>query len=295
MEFEYRLEDNVFSLQDSLLKDAYRHDPYQPFTISDPKQRSIHKASVRDRVVHQAIINVIEPLFESQFIYDSYSCRLEKGTHAAVARLGVFFRQASVNHTRTVYALKCDIRKFFASVDQKILLSLLRRKIKDERVIRLLHRIIESFAFLPGRGIPLGNLTSQLFANVYLHELDRFVKHELRVSHYVRYCDDFVILTLSRSEAFDLAQRIDTFLKSRLKMELHPNKVKVQTWKQGVDFLGYVLLPYATILRSKTTRRMLKRATSGNLSSYTGLCQHADAYELGQLLQTKTQHLSQGD
>lgn len=113
MEFEYRLEDNVFSLHDSLLKDAYRHDPYQPFTIFDPKQRSIHKASVRDRVVHQAIINVIEPLFESQFIYDSYSCRLEKGTHAAVARLGVFFRQASVNHTRTVYALKCDIRKFF--------------------------------------------------------------------------------------------------------------------------------------------------------------------------------------
>jgi len=238
--------------------------------------------------VHQAIVNVIESLFESQFIYDSYSCRVKKGTHAAVARLGVFLRRASVNQTKTVYVLKCDIRKFFASVDHEILLFLLRRRIKDERLIRLLRGIVESFAVLPGRGIPLGNITSQLFANVYLHELDRYMKHELRVTYYVRYCDDFVILVLLRSEACDLAECINAFLKSRLKMELHSNKVKVQTCKQGVDFLGYVLLPYAIILRTKTVRRMLRRATSENLSSYSGLCQHANAYEMKRLLRIKT-------
>lgn len=295
MEFEYHLEDNIFALRQSLLDETYRHDPYKPFTIFDPKQRSIHKASVRDRVVHQAIVNVIESLFEKQFIHDSYSCRLGKGTHAAVTRLRSFLSRESLNNTKTVYVLKCDIKRFFASVDHDTLLSLLERRVKDRRTMRLLRCIIQSFLVQPGRGIPLGNLTSQLFANVYLHELDWYVKHELRAKYYVRYCDDFVILTPLRSEAFYLAERIDAFLKNRLKMELHPNKVKVQTWEQGVDFLGYVLLPHAIILRSKTTRRMLKRATSENLSSYTGLCQHADAYELGQLLQTKTQHLSQGD
>ena len=287
MEFEYYLEDNLFALRDSLLKGMYRHDPYQSFTIFDPKQRSIHKASVRDRVVHQAVVNIIEPPFERQFIYDSFSCRLEKGTHAAVDRLRSFLRQVSSNNTKTVYALKCDIRRFFASVDHCLLLLLLRRQIHDRLTIKLLENIIGSFSVTTHRGIPLGNLTSQLFANVYLHELDRYVKHDLRVRYYLRYCDDFVILTSSRSEAFDWAERIGAFLNNRLKMQLHPNKVTVRTWEQGVDFLGYVLLPHATVLRTKTAKRILKRATQENLSSYSGVCQHANAYELERLFRTK--------
>lgn len=280
MEFQYHLEDKIFSLRDCLLEEVYHHDPYRPFTIFDPKQRRIHKATVRDRVVHQAVANVIEPLFERRFIHDSYSCRIGKGTHAAVDRLRLFLRQVSLNNTKTVYALKCDIRRFFASVDHEILLSLLEQRIKDERVIRLLQRIINSFSVLPGRGIPLGNLTSQLFANVYLHELDRYVKHELRIRHYVRYCDDFVMLTSSQSEALALAECVDMFLKNGLKLQLHPNKVTVRTWEQGVDFVGYVLLSHATVLRTKTANRMLKRVTQENLSSYSGLCRHADAYDL---------------
>ncbi|MBU1348721.1 reverse transcriptase/maturase family protein [Patescibacteria group bacterium] len=280
MLFEYRLEDNIFALCEELSGGRYRHGPYVPFTISDPKRRSIHKATVKDRVVHQAIANVVEPIFERRFIHDSYSCRVGKGTHAAVKRLRTFLRQASMNDTRTVYTLKCDVRRFFASVDHGILLSLLAKRIEDDRVMLLLRDIVGSFSTAPGLGIPLGNLTSQLFANIYLHELDRYVKHDLREEYYLRYCDDFVTLGSHRRHLEDIAPRIDGFLRDRLRIRLHPGKVSIRSWRQGVDFLGYVLMPHCTVLRTKTARRMLKRACSENVASYLGLCGHADAHHL---------------
>ncbi len=287
MLFERHLEDNLFELHKNLISGLYRHSPYEPFTIHDPKQRTIHKALVRDRVVHQALVNVIEPLFEGRFIHDSYSCRINKGTHAAVGRLKKFLRQASKNNTRTVYTVKCDVRKFFASVNHEILLNLLKRRIQEAKTIELLARIIESFSTTPGTGIPLGNLTSQLFANVYLHELDWYIKNKLHIQHYVRYCDDFVMLTSSRDEGFKLAKTADAFLRSYLKVELHPNKIHVRTWNQGVDFLGYVLMPHATILRPTTSTRMIARVTATNVSSYLGLCTHADAFELERTVRNK--------
>jgi RNA-directed DNA polymerase len=287
MTFEHRLEDRLFALREELASESYHHDPYKPFTIHDPKQRSIHKATVKDRVVHQALVNVIEPLFEKRFIFDSFSCRLGKGTHAAVDRLRTFLRQASSNNTRTVYALKCDIRKFFASVDHRILLSLIGRVIKDKRTIKLIEGIVGSFSMASAKGLPLGNLTSQLFANVYLHELDCFAKFNLREKYYIRYCDDFMILSESRGHLVELISRLGYFLDSRLSLGLHPKKVFIRSWLQGVDFLGYVLLSHATVIRTKTVRRMLKRATDENLPSYAGLCRHADAYDLERLLQTK--------
>jgi RNA-directed DNA polymerase len=287
MVFERRLEDNIFEIRDELVSGRYRHSPYEPFTIHDPKQRTIHKALVRDRVVHQAIVNVIEPLFEERFIHDSYSCRVNKGTHAAVSRLQGFLRRSGKNNTRTIYAVKCDVRKFFASVNHETLLSLLKRRIQEAKTIELLSRIIESFSMTPGTGIPLGNLTSQLFANIYLHELDWYIKHELRIKYYVRYCDDFVMLTHSRDDGFKLAEKADTFLRNHLKAELHPNKIHVRTWAQGIDFLGYVLMPHATILRPTTATRMIARVTETNASSYFGLCTHADAFELGRTIRNK--------
>lgn len=287
MVFERSLEDNIFELHKNLISGLYRHSPYEPFTIHDPKQRTIHKALVRDRVVHQAIVNVIEPLFEKRFIHDSYSCRVGKGTHAAVERLRSFLRSASKNGTKTIYAAKCDVRKFFASVNHEILLSLLTKRIFDPRVVDLLTVIIRSFETAPGTGIPLGNLTSQLFANVYMHELDWYIKQKLRVRHYVRYCDDFVMLTTSRNDGFDLAQKANLFLESHLKAELHPNKIHVYTWTQGIDFLGYVLLPHATILRPETARRAVRLITPENKSAYLGLCSHADAYAVSNLLRNK--------
>jgi len=287
MVFERNLEDNIFELHKNLISGLYRHSPYEPFTIHDPKQRTIHKALVRDRVVHQAIVNVIEPLFERRFIHDSYSCRVGKGTHAAIERLRSFLASASKNNTRTVYAVKCDVRKFFASVNHEILLRLLTHRISDQRVINLLTVIIRSFEMMPGTGIPLGNLTSQLFANVYLHELDWYIKQKLRIRHYVRYCDDFVMLTTSRDQGFALAQAADQFLRNQLKAELHPNKIHVRTWNQGIDFLGYVLLPHATVLRPETARRTIRLVTLENKSSYLGLCSHADAFELSNTLRNK--------
>lgn len=281
------LEDNLFELHDELKSGMYLHSKYEPFTIHDPKQRTIHKAIVKDRVVHQAIVNVIEPIFERRFIYDSYSCRVGKGTHAAVKRLRLFLRKASLNNTKTVYALKCDIQKFFASVDHQILYQLLEKQISCSKVRALLQNIIESFSVTAGMGIPLGNLTSQLFANVYLHELDWFVKQKLGTEYYLRYCDDFVLLADSPEESKNLTNEIDGFLKSRLRMNLHPNKVHIRTWNQGVDFLGYVSLPHATILRPDTARRALRRATSNNLSSHLGLCQHANAFHIQRSLRNK--------
>ncbi len=279
MVFERNLEDNLLSLRDDLITVRYRHGPYHRFVVFDPKQRTIHKAAVRDRVVHQALVNIIEPLFESKFIYDSYSCRVGKGTHAAVSRLRTFLLRASQNGTNTVYAVKCDVRKFFDSIDHNILLGLLRKHVQDHRLMKLLEQIIVGFSTGPGKGIPLGNLTSQLFANIYLHELDWHIKHKLRIRHYVRYCDDFVMLTSSRSKGFGLAQAADAFLRLNLKVELHPNKVHVRTWTQGIDFLGYVLMPHATVLRPKTKTRALARVTKENKASYFGLCGHADEYE----------------
>ncbi|MCG3769901.1 MAG: Group II intron-encoded protein LtrA [Nitrosomonadaceae bacterium] len=291
MVFERRLEDNLFAIREEILSGSYRHNPYQAFSIHDPKERIIHKAEVKDRVVHQAIVNVIEPLFEKRFIHDSYSCRVGKGTHAAVRRLRTFLRQASENNTKTIYAVKCDVRKFFASINHAALLQLLSQRISEPRIMTLLRNIVTSFSVSSGTGIPLGNLTSQLFANVYLHELDWHVKQTLKVRHYVRYCDDFIMLTSSRKEGLVLAERVDAFLRDNLKVQLHPDKVHVCTWTQGVDFLGYVLLPHVTVMRPDTAQRAIRCATTNNASSYLGLCSHADAYELWCAIRNKTGHL----
>lgn len=288
MAFELRLEDNLFSLRESLLSGEYRHDPYKPFTIYDPKRRRIHKATVKDRVVHQAIVNVIEPFFEIRFIHDSYSCRVGKGTHAAVDRLRTFLRQASRNNTRAVYALKCDVRKFFASVNHDTLLSLLARQIDDPKTMELLENIIGSFSVSDLQGIPLGNLTSQLFANIYLHELDRYAKISLREKRYLRYCDDFIVLSESRERLSGVTKSLDDFLNETLSLQLHPKKVFIRAWAQGIDFLGYVVFPHATVVRINTSERMLRRANEDNINSYLGVCSHADAFELEQIVLTKS-------
>lgn len=287
MAYERQLEDNLYVLRDELRSGNYRHGAYCPFTINDPKRRSISKATVKDRVVHQALVNIIEPYFERRFIHDSYSCRIDKGTHAAVRRLQIFLRRISENNTRTVYALKCDVRKFFASVDHNILFSLLGSRITDKRTVNLLKNIIDSFGVSAEKGIPLGNLTSQLFANIYLNELDRYIKMHLREKFYLRYCDDFIILDSDCSRLKCLIGNIDAFLKQRLSLMLHPNKVSIRSWSQGIDFLGYVSLPYCTVVRTKTAHRVLLRVTKNNLTSYIGVCSHADAYVMKQIIFTK--------
>ena len=286
MSYERELEQNIFKLQEELASGEYRHGRYQPFTVWDPKQRRIHKATVEDRIIHQLIVNTIEPFFEPRFIFDSYSCRKGKGTHAAIQRLRSFLRTASSNNTDTIYALKCDIKQFFASVDHTKLMELIKARVSDDQAIELIRIVIDSYSETPGKGIPLGNLTSQLFANIYMHEFDWFVKQTMREKHYLRYCDDFIILSTDRDHLLSLIQPISAFLEGTLQLSLHPNKLELRSWNQGIDFLGYVLKPHSTVLRSKTKNRALRSVNEDNISSYLGLCVHADAYELSNLMRT---------
>ena len=285
IEYKKHLRQNIHGLHAALQAGEYQHGVYQQFTICDPKTRRIHKATVRDRLVHQAIVSAIEPLFEKRFIYDSYSCRQGKGAHAGRERLATFLARESGNNTRKGYVLKCDVRQFFASIDHEILMELLTVRLNDMQVLELLRGILLSHGADVGRGIPLGNVTSQLFANIYLHELDWFMKQTLGVRWYIRYCDDFVVVSHDRTYLESLIEPIRVFLRIILKLELHPHKVTIRSWEQGIDFLGYVLRPYGVTLRTKTKHRMLDRVSQHNLSSYMGICSHADAYRLGQVVQ----------
>lgn len=292
--FERNLENNLFKLFFELKNKTYQHSNYTSFYITDPKLRHIHKAIVKDRIVHHAIYRILYPLFDKSFIFDSYSCRIDKGTHKAVKRFETFSRKASRNYTETCYVLKCDIKKFFDSVDHIILENLLERKIQDEEVLRLLSNIIGSFGgqrndqgfhqisfdFANPRGMPIGNLTSQLFANIYLNELDRFVKQVLGVKYYIRYCDDFVILDLDKEKLEIIKSRIDNFLQINLKLTLHEGKVSIRKLNQGIDFLGYVTKPHFRVLRTKTKKRILNRINETNLQSYLGVLKHCNAYKL---------------
>jgi retron-type reverse transcriptase len=259
LEFKFKLEDNLFQLHRELSTKTYRHSHYTAFNIQDPKLRRIHKSCVKDRVLHHAIFRILYPIFDKSFIFDSYSCRKEKGTHKAVNRLEVFFRKLSKNNTKNIFALKCDIEKYFDSIDQRTLLNLVKKKINDENTIWLIETIIKSFEKTEGKGLPLGNVTSQLFANIYLNELDQFIKHKLKAKYYLRYCDDFIILGESEKELKELISPINNFLNQNLKLKLHPNKVIIRKHHQGIDFLGYVALPYYRVLRTKTKRRMTRK------------------------------------
>lgn len=279
--FQARLMDNLLFLRRELLEKTYVHGGYTAFNISDPKPRNIHKATVRDRLLHHLVYQELYGYFDSKFIYDSYSCRLGKGTHRANDRFRIFAGKVSKNNTRTCWVLKCDIRKFFASIDHVILKEILRLHTVDQDILWLLDRTIDSFPV----GLPLGNLTSQLLVNVYMNEFDRYMKKELKVKYYIRYADDFAILSDDKAYLENMLPKISGFLESRLKLRLHPDKVFIKTLASGVDFLGWVHFPRNRVLRSATKRRMFKRlgedSKSEILSSYKGMLSHGNAYKLG--------------
>jgi retron-type reverse transcriptase len=258
-QFEFWLEDNIFTLHKELIEKRYIHDLYEAFYICDPKRRHIHKASVRDRVMHQAIFRVLYPIFDPSFIYDSYSSRNLKGTHAGVVRLTDACRKVTGNWRSTAYALKCDIRKFFDSIDHTTLRSLLLKKIADPEMVWLIDLIFDSFEKEKGKALPLGNVTSQLFANVYMNEFDQFAKHVLKAHYYFRYCDDFIIVHEDRAYLESCIEKIRTFLKEELMLNLHPDKIEIRKIRQGIDFLGYVTLPHAHVIRTKTSRRAIRK------------------------------------
>ncbi len=291
-EFECSLEDNIFALREDLASGRYKHGPYQRFHIFDPKHRIIHKASVRDRLVHHAVYRVLYPIFEQSFIYDSYSCRIGKGTHAAVSRLQTFVRKVSKNYTSPCWALKFDIKKFFDSVDHNILLNVLKQKISCPKTNRLLAEIVNSYLSsnsvgggailrtIRAKGLPIGNLTSQLFANVYLNAFDHFIKETVRTKYCLRYTDDALIIHQDPQYLKLLIPFIQHWLWQERRLCLHPNKTSVRKLSQGIDFLGYVTMPHYRVLRTKTKRRMLNIICEDNLVSYAGLLKHCSGHEL---------------
>lgn len=293
-EFEYGLENNIFSLHGELAAGTYVHGGYRQFRVNDPKPRLISKASVRDRLVHRAAYRALCPAFDKSFIYDSYACRALKGTHRAFERLMDHVRSASRNYRSPCWALKCDIRKFFDSVDHAVLKGMLREGIADERILCLLNGIIGSFHASPGKGLPLGNLTSQLFANIYMDRLDKFVVHGFGVRRYARYADDFVIVSPHRDFLTDALDSVRRFCTGALLLDLHPQKISLRKLSWGIDFVGYVALPHHAVLRKKTVERIFRNARSlaetdpeglrKRMPSYLGHMSHASARGISQTL-----------
>lgn len=284
-EFKAGLADNILQLHEELANFSYVHGGYEAFNISDPKPRNIHKAIVRDRVLHHLLYKELYPYFDAKFIYDSYSCRENKGVHRALNRFNYFAGKISKNYSRTCYVLKCDIKKFFASVDHKILIKILKRHIEDQDIIDLITKVISSFySNRPDVGLPLGNLTSQLLVNIYMHEFDMYVKQELRIKYYIRYADDFIILADNKEYLNSLLLKISKFLSEKLKLTLHEHKVYIKTYASGLDFLGWVHFPYYRQLRTTTKRKIIRKlkgyTKKETIISYRGLLSHGNTYKL---------------
>jgi RNA-directed DNA polymerase len=309
--FERDLEPGLLRLHEELTAGTYRPGPYRTFEIHDPKRRLISAAPFRDRVVHHALTNVIEPLFDRSFLYDSYANRLGKGTHAALRRCKLYVR-------RFPCVLKMDVEKYFPNVDHEILLSLLARRIGDPRVLGLARAILASgegildgeapFRYFPGddlfavnrpRGLPLGNQTSQFFANVYLDPLDRFVKQRLGAPGYLRYVDDFLLFAREKAVLHRWKGEIAIFLE-RLRLRAHPRKCAVLPVRCGVPFVGFRVFPGRTLLRREAVRRFVRRMkgfqrarregqirladVGTSVRSYLAHAAHADAASLNRAL-----------
>ena len=267
-QFEFNLERELWTLQEELLAKNYCPGPYRTFHVYEPKKRLISAAPYRDRVVHHALTSILEPIFERSLVFDTYACRKGKGTHAAVRRCQHYAR-------RFQYVLKADIRKFFPSMDHEILKGLIARKIKDRDVLWLMRRIIDQsnpqetiVQWFPGddlftpsehrRGIPIGNQTSQFFANVYLDPLDHLVRDGLGMGGYVRYVDDFLVFSDDKKRLGELRRQIDEYL-VRLRIRLHPTKTVVFPTREGIRFLGYRVFPTHRLLAKENVRRFCRR------------------------------------
>lgn len=283
--FQSKLSDNLADLHYSLVDFSYAHGVYSAFNVSDPKPRNIHKATVRDRVLHHLLYKELYPYFEAKFIYDSYSCRENKGVHRALNRFKYFAGKVSKNYSGTCYVLKCDVKKFFASVDHEILIKILKRHIEDQDLLWLINQVISSFyANQSGVGLPLGNLTSQLLVNIYMHEFDMFMKQELKAKYYIRYADDFIILSDNKDYLNSLLLKIGNFLSEKLKLTLHAHKVYIKTYTSGVDFLGWVHFPHHRQLRRATKRKIIRKLKGypkkETIVSCRGFLSHGNTHKL---------------
>ncbi len=316
IEFTCNLEENLLALEQELQTRSYRPGRAVAFVVTKPKLREVFAARFRDRVVHHLLYNYLAPIYEPRFVYDSWACRVGKGTHGAMKRLQDFaWRASEGGRNRECYYLQMDIKSFFTSIDKQCLYDIFARNIKREEILWLTRVIIfhdpardippqlnsppKLFRQLPrdkslftvekGRGLPIGNLTSQFFANVYLNELDCFVKHVLKVKHFVRYVDDWVIVSESMAELRAHERAIAAFTESVLKLTIQAKKTIVGRVSDGVDFVGYIVRPHYVLVRRRVVwqyRRAMESAADTDKEkvavSYQGHLLRANSYALRQ-------------
>jgi retron-type reverse transcriptase len=250
-EFCFFLEYELLKLKNELITENYSPGKYKYFTIKDPKEREIAVAPFRDRVVHHAIINILEPIYEKIFIFDSYATRKEKGTHKAILRAQEFLR-------KNEWYLKSDISKYFASIDHYKIIEIIKGKIKDRRLINLIEIIIRNGGE-NGKGLPIGNLTSQFFANVYLDRFDHYIKDELGIKYYVRYMDDIVIFANDKRKLKEISAELRNFLNEELSLDMKTNATYINKRINGVTFLGKRIFPNIIRIKNENLKRSIKR------------------------------------
>ncbi len=291
LDFESDWETSLKNLQVELLTRSYEIGQSTGFVITYPTMREIFAANFKDRVLHHLLISVLEPAIDPQFIYDSYACRNERGATLGYKRLHKFTKQITKNSTQEAFYLKLDVKSFFYSIDQQILLNILNKKITllnyneaDKSFLNwasqkvIFHNPCENFKIhgdpslfdqLPvgkslfknskGKGLPIGNLTSQFFANLYLNELDQYVKRVLKVKYYLRYADDIVILSTDIKYLQNTAEQIQVFLENNLQLKIHPKKTKYGSVYDGIDFVGYIIRPSYVLARNKIVGNLKKK------------------------------------
>ncbi len=284
-DFNLSLEPELLKLQKELRERAYRMGSYKQFYIYDPKKRLISALPYRDRVVQHALCNIIEPIFDNGLIYDTYACRKDKGSHRAVNRFTTYCR-------KNKYALKCDIKSYFASINHDVLFEMIMKRIKDPGALWLIKLIIDS---TPSPGIPIGNLASQIFANLYLNGLDHYLKETVKCKHYIRYMDDLIVFDNDKNRLSEIKEAIREYLR-RLKLDLHPHKSQIYLTANGIGFLGYKVYPTHRLIVSQNVKRLRKRLKkyiellklklitrqkiSCSIQSWLGYAIHADSFNL---------------
>lgn len=250
--YKLYLEDNLFRLQKELREGNYQFGPYRGFWVDEPKRRYIESSAFENRIIHHAIHSLLEPWLDPLFYEHSYACRTGRGSHKAMFVLKGWLKNPDLK-----YYLKCDIKKFFPSINRQVLISILHRVIGDEKLLRLLERLILTAP--SDQGIPIGNLTSQLLANLYMNDLDQFIKRKLRIKHYIRYMDDFILLFSDEDSMKKSYIEINDFITENLKMELSLHKNRMDKIKNGISFVGYKIQNGKVRLRNKALRSMKKK------------------------------------
>ncbi|MGD8846761.1 MAG: reverse transcriptase domain-containing protein [Desulfobacteraceae bacterium] len=285
--FLFNLEPELLRLQEDLENGTYQPGRYVVFEIRDPKKRRICAAPFRDRVVHHAICNILEHFFEKRLIFDTYACRTGKGVHAAIDRAHQFARSHS-------YYLKCDIRRYFENIDHKKLKALLRRFIKDCRLLALLDIIVDHSPPYtePGRGLPIGNLTSQHFANLYLGELDHYAKEQVRLRGYIRYMDDLLLFAGNKPALHEAALEIKRFTRDKLGLIVKEKSICLAPVTEGIPFLGVRIFPSTVRLNHRSLRRFRRKMKAAEEEYLNG---KIDADQLAAVVASLFGHLCQAD